>query len=82
VLPYLKNLEIALVENILVDGAFDEALKNVKYVLHIASPLMQQVCGYHDPQLLLFTVPLPSWKGTQSPHSRPTLSTRFNRVLF
>ena len=42
--PFVDDLEVILVEDILVEGAFDEALKDVKYVLHIASPLAHQVC--------------------------------------
>jgi len=38
----LKNLEFAIVEDIVKGGAYDKALQNVVYVLHIASPLPGQ----------------------------------------
>jgi len=37
--PYLNNLEIVIVEDILKEGAFDEAAKDAKYILHVASPI-------------------------------------------
>lgn len=39
---FLKNLEFAIVEDIVKEGAYDKALQNVVYVLHIASPLPGQ----------------------------------------
>ena len=41
--PHVNNLEIVVVPDILKEGAFDAALKDVIYVLHIASPLAKQV---------------------------------------
>ena len=41
--PYLDNLSFVIVPDITVDGAFDEALKDVVYVLHHASPLARPV---------------------------------------
>ena len=41
-----KNLEFAVVEDILADGAYDEALKDVTYVIHCASPLAGQSDNY------------------------------------
>jgi hypothetical protein len=43
VLPYIKNLEIAIVPDILTVGAFDEVLKDVVFVIHAASPLASMV---------------------------------------
>lgn len=44
--PYLDNLEIVVVPDILADGAFDDAAKDATYILHIASPLSQRaVCS-------------------------------------
>jgi nucleoside-diphosphate-sugar epimerase len=37
--PFLDHLSFAIVPDITVDGAFDAALKDVTYVLHVASPL-------------------------------------------
>ena len=42
--PFVDDLEVILVEDILLEGAFDKALKDVKYVIHVASPLAHQVC--------------------------------------
>jgi uncharacterized protein YbjT (DUF2867 family) len=36
--PHLKNVESLIIEDILAEGAYDEALKGVAYVLHVASP--------------------------------------------
>lgn len=41
--PYVSNLESIIVPDITVPGAYDEAVKGVKYVVHIASPLVQPV---------------------------------------
>jgi len=37
--PYLSHLSFVIVKDITKDGAFDEAVKGVDYVVHIASPL-------------------------------------------
>ncbi|KAJ9615661.1 hypothetical protein H2200_001737 [Cladophialophora chaetospira] len=37
--PYLDQLTFVIVPNIEKDGAFDEAVKGVDYIVHIASPL-------------------------------------------
>ena len=37
--PYLGNLSFVIVKDITKDGAFDEAVKGVDYVIHLASPL-------------------------------------------
>jgi len=37
--PYLSNLSFIIVEDITKDGAFDDAVKDAKYIIHIASPL-------------------------------------------
>jgi nucleoside-diphosphate-sugar epimerase len=36
---YLDSLEFAIVPDILEDGAYDEAMQGVSYVLHVASPI-------------------------------------------
>ena len=41
--PYLDNLEIVFVQDLLEEGAFDEALVGIDYVLHIASPVSRPV---------------------------------------
>jgi len=37
--PYLDNLTFVIVPDIEKDGAFDEAVKGVDYIVHVASPL-------------------------------------------
>ena len=37
--PYLDSIEFVEVPDILVDGAFDEAVRDVDYILHLASPI-------------------------------------------
>ncbi|KAL9625661.1 MAG: hypothetical protein Q9160_000375 [Pyrenula sp. 1 TL-2023] len=37
--PYLSRLSFALVSNIEADGAWDEAVKGTKYIIHLASPI-------------------------------------------
>ena len=37
--PYIDNLSFATVNDITKQGAYDEALKDVTYVVHMASPL-------------------------------------------
>ncbi|KAM0258698.1 hypothetical protein ACHAQJ_003706 [Trichoderma viride] len=37
--PYLSQLESVFVSDITAPGAYDEAVKGVKYIVHIASPL-------------------------------------------
>lgn len=37
--PYLKDIEFVQVPDITLDNAFDEAIKDVEYVVHIASPI-------------------------------------------
>jgi nucleoside-diphosphate-sugar epimerase len=39
VLPFVNSLEPAIVPDILIDGAYDEAVKGVDYIIHLASPL-------------------------------------------
>ena len=37
--PYASQVESIIVPDITVTGAYDEAVKGVKYILHVASPL-------------------------------------------
>lgn len=37
--PYLDNLEFVVIPDLLKEGAFDEALEGVTYILHCASPI-------------------------------------------
>lgn len=37
--PYLDSIEFVEVPDFLADGAFDEAVRGVDYVLHLASPI-------------------------------------------
>ena len=41
--PYLKNLDIVFIQDLLQESAFDEAVIGVDYVLHIASPVTRPV---------------------------------------
>jgi len=41
--PYLKSLEIVFVEDLLEEGAFDDAVVGVDYVIHVASPIVKPV---------------------------------------
>ncbi|KAL7791484.1 hypothetical protein V8C37DRAFT_382531 [Trichoderma ceciliae] len=43
--PYASQVESVIVPDITVPGAYDEAVKGVKYVVHIASPLALPVEG-------------------------------------
>lgn len=43
--PYLSQVEPVIVSDITIPGAYDEAVKGVKYVVHIASPLALPVEG-------------------------------------
>lgn len=43
--PYVSQLESIIVPDITIPGAYDEAVKGVKYVVHIASPLALPVEG-------------------------------------
>lgn len=43
--PPLESLEIVVAENLLRDGAFDEASKGMTGVVHVASPLTKQTDG-------------------------------------
>jgi nucleoside-diphosphate-sugar epimerase len=45
--PFLGNLEIVFVEDLLKDGAYDEAVKDMDYVLHIASPVSRPSENYY-----------------------------------
>lgn len=40
---FTSRLELPIVPDITVDGAFDDALKNATYVIHVASPLAKSV---------------------------------------
>ncbi len=37
--PYVSQLEHVIVPDILPDGAYDEAIKGVDYIIHLASPI-------------------------------------------
>jgi hypothetical protein len=41
--PYLQSLEIAFVEDLLKESAFDDAVVGVDYVIHVASPIVKPV---------------------------------------
>ena len=44
--PYLENVEFVIVPDITVGGTFDEALKNMVFVEHIASPLAAPLSSF------------------------------------
>jgi nucleoside-diphosphate-sugar epimerase len=37
--PYLQSLEIAIVPDMIKDGAFDDAVAEMEYVIHVAFPM-------------------------------------------
>ena len=41
--PYLGQIEIVFVQDLLQEGAFDEAVIGMDYILHIASPVSRPV---------------------------------------
>jgi hypothetical protein len=41
--PYRAQLEMVIVNDILAEGAFDDAAEGMDYVLHIASPVTRPV---------------------------------------
>lgn len=43
---HLSSLETVVVEDLLVEGAFDEAVKGMDGVIHVASPLTKQTDEY------------------------------------
>ncbi|KAL9599689.1 MAG: hypothetical protein Q9219_003677 [cf. Caloplaca sp. 3 TL-2023] len=60
--PYLDKIEFALVEDITLEGAFDEALRDVSFIIHAASPIPAPNCikPYED------TMIKPALEGTLS----------------
>ena len=46
--PYLNKLDFVLVPDIEVPGAWDEAVKGVEYVIHVASPIAHQKIPIQD----------------------------------
>lgn len=45
--PYLNQLEIIFIQDLLQEGAFDDAVIGIEYVLHIASPVSRPVSCNH-----------------------------------
>jgi uncharacterized protein YbjT (DUF2867 family) len=43
ILLHLSSLEIVLIEDLLKNGAFDDAVVGMDAVIHVASPLTKQV---------------------------------------
>jgi nucleoside-diphosphate-sugar epimerase len=41
--PFSDTLDMVVVPDILKDGAFDDVLNGVKYVIHVASPMGREV---------------------------------------
>jgi nucleoside-diphosphate-sugar epimerase len=41
--PYLSNIEIVFVQDLLQEGAFDDVVVGMDYVLHLASPISRPV---------------------------------------
>lgn len=46
--PYLSRLSFVLVPDIESDGAWDEAVKGTKYIIHLASPIAHSKVPYQD----------------------------------
>lgn len=42
--PFVSKVECVVVPAITAEGAFDETLEGVTYILHVASPLPKPVC--------------------------------------
>jgi len=51
--PYLDNLEIVVVPDIIKEGAFDNAVKDVTYILHVASPLSNRATDDYYTSLIV-----------------------------
>jgi uncharacterized protein YbjT (DUF2867 family) len=41
--PYLNKIEIVFVQDLLQEGAYDDAVIGIDYILHIASPVSRPV---------------------------------------
>jgi hypothetical protein len=41
--PYLSQIEIVFIQDLLQEGAFDDAVIGMDYILHIASPVSRPV---------------------------------------
>ncbi|KAL7922549.1 hypothetical protein ACQKWADRAFT_326761 [Trichoderma austrokoningii] len=76
--PYVSNLESVLVPDITVPGAYDEAVKGVKYVVHVASPLPQPV---DTEELYQSEVIEPAIRGTVSILEAANKVTGIERVI-
>jgi nucleoside-diphosphate-sugar epimerase len=50
--PYLDQLEHVIVPDILVEGAYEEAVKGVIYVIHLASPISSPDITDYEEQLI------------------------------
>lgn len=74
--PYLDNLEIVVVPDILADGAFDEAAKNVTYIVHVASPLSGRATSDYYASLIK-----PAVNGTLSMLKSAAKSSSVKRVV-
>lgn len=46
--PYLSRLSFVLVPDIEIDGAWDEAVKGTKYIIHLASPIPRSKTPIQD----------------------------------
>ena len=73
--PHLSSLSFVVVEDITKDGAFDEAVKDVSYIVHIASPLARPS---DDPDK---TIIQPSIHGTLSVLSSALKQPSVKRVV-
>ena len=74
--PYLPQLEFIIVPDITVDGAYDEAVKGVDAIVHIASPLVSD--AGEDFQAGLVT---PAVKGTLSILNSAIKSPSVKRIV-
>ncbi|KAI9843491.1 MAG: hypothetical protein M1838_002609 [Thelocarpon superellum] len=76
--PYVKQLEFVVVPDILKDGAFDEAVQDVVYIEHLASPLASKAAGPEDYQSELIE---PAVKGTTGILASAKKSASVKRVV-
>ncbi|KAK5995105.1 Ketoreductase CTB6 [Cladobotryum mycophilum] len=78
VLPYKSQLESIVVPDITVEGAYDEAVKGVKYIVHIASPLGSSVPPNGDFETLLIQ---PAIRGTVGMLESASKATGIRKVV-
>lgn len=72
------RLTFVTVPNILADGAYDDAVKGVKYIIHVASPLPKQNSSQEDFELEIIA---PAVKGTVGMLESANKTTGIERIV-